>query len=143
MAHQHAAVAKVGGIRVAGLFMDMGTGKSLTAIMLAEMRQAKIDKVFWGCPHSLRQTIVGQILEHTDATLADIHILTGNSKEADILAASWIVFGIESVGQSDDPATLACISMAILKNNALRKLTVDQTRQLLLAACARKKRTLR
>jgi hypothetical protein len=39
-----------------------------------------------------------------------------------------------------DPATLACISVAVLKTNALRKLTVDQTRQLLLAACARKKR---
>lgn len=101
MSHQHAAVAKVGGLRVAGLFMDMGTGKSLTAIMLAEMRQAKIDKVFWGCPHSLRQTVVGQILEHTDARLEDIHILTGRSKEADILAAQWVVFGIESVGQSD------------------------------------------
>jgi hypothetical protein len=39
-----------------------------------------------------------------------------------------------------DPPTLACMSVAVLKSNALRHLMPDQTRQLLLAACARKKR---
>ncbi|WP_152047960.1 SNF2-related protein [Aureimonas psammosilenae] len=101
MLHQRAAVEKIAPSRVGGLFMDMGTGKSLTAIMLAEMRQAAIDKVWWGCPCALRQTIVEQILKHTTATAEDVHVLTSASREEDILRASWIVFGIESVGQSD------------------------------------------
>jgi len=42
-----------------------------------------------------------------------------------------------------DMATLACISVAVLKTNALRHLKTDECRQLLTAACARKKRTSR
>ncbi|GGD31540.1 hypothetical protein [Aureimonas glaciei] len=39
-----------------------------------------------------------------------------------------------------DAPTLACMSMAIVKHNAIRHVSPDQCRQLLLAACARKKR---
>lgn len=39
-----------------------------------------------------------------------------------------------------DPATLACISVAVLKRNAMRHLKPEECRQLLVAACARKKR---
>ncbi len=101
MRHQTAAVAKLKGSRVGGLFMDMGTGKSLTAMMLAEHRQDRVDKVWWGCPCSLRRNVVGEILKHTTAGEADIHILTSESRDEEIAAATWIVFGIESVGQSD------------------------------------------
>ena len=101
MLHQREAVDKIGGLRVGALFMDMGTGKSFVAILLAAMRQANIDRVWWGCPCALRETIVEQILTHTSATADSIHVLTSASRDEDIMRADWVVFGIESVGQSD------------------------------------------
>lgn len=46
--------------------MDMGTGKSLTVLRLAELRQEKWTQLFWFCPCALRETVLEQILEHTD-----------------------------------------------------------------------------
>lgn len=64
--HQVDAVQKVLPARVGALFMEMGTGKSRTAIELARMRQRKIDKVVWFCPVSLKETVRSEIVKHTD-----------------------------------------------------------------------------
>lgn len=45
------------------------------------------------------------------------------------------------IAEADVP-TLACMSIAIVKHNAIRNVSPDQCRQLLLAACARKKRKI-
>lgn len=55
--HQREAVAKLLPARANALFMDMGTGKTRTAIELIRLRQAKIDRVIWACPVSLKETI--------------------------------------------------------------------------------------
>lgn len=74
--------------RVGALFMEMGTGKSRTAIELVRLRAHKIDRVVWFCPVSLKTTIRHEILKHTDCAATDIGTM-------------WHIVGLESVSQSD------------------------------------------
>lgn len=100
MAHQRAAVAKVLPSRVGALFMEMGTGKSLTAIELALIRRDKIDNVVWFCPVSLKQTVRREILKHTDCSDADINVFSEKTSERNLPDCFWHVVGIESMSAS-------------------------------------------
>lgn len=80
--------------------MEMGTGKSLTAIMLAKIRLEKVDKVVWFCPVSLKLTIKGEILKHTDCSLSDICVFDDKITDESIPDAMWYIIGIESMGAS-------------------------------------------
>ncbi len=101
MAHQREAVAKLLPARVGALFMDMGTGKSRTAIELVKIRRRKIDRVVWFCPVSLKQTVREEILKHSNSTDADIHVFNEKTSESDLPREFWIVCGIESMSSSD------------------------------------------
>lgn len=72
MPHQNDAVAKLSPLKVGALFMDMGLGKSLTALKLAHEKRHKINKVIWLCPVGIKETIKRQILTHTTATAIDV-----------------------------------------------------------------------
>lgn len=98
--HQVEAVAKLLPTRVGGLFMDMGTGKSRTAIELARLRQAKIDRVIWFCPVSIKATIRYQILTHTDTPASDVCVFDDRITERTTPAAQWYIVGIESMSNS-------------------------------------------
>lgn len=99
MAYQREAVAKILPSRVGALFMDMGTGKSRTAIELAHLRSMKIDRVIWCCPVSLKETVKTEIRKHTDCE--DIYVFGPKTscKTVD-MAARWVVVGIESISSS-------------------------------------------
>lgn len=100
--HQIDAVAKLLPSRINALFAEMGTGKSRIIIELAKLRQAKIDRVVWFCPVSLRSTVVAEILKHTDCCDDDIHVVDERTTERSIPTdRQWYVVGIESMGQSD------------------------------------------
>lgn len=98
MEHQVAAVEKIKPTRVGGLFMEMGTGKSRTAIELVLKRFRKIDHVIWFCPVSLKETVRQEILKHTDCE--DIYIFDDKTTEQNIPAVRWYVVGIESMSSS-------------------------------------------
>ncbi|MDE9459816.1 hypothetical protein KKJ00_19120, partial [Xenorhabdus bovienii] len=66
MSHQNEAANKLIPLKVGGLFMEMGTGKSLTAIMIACARRHKISKFVWCCPVSLKINTMEQIITHTN-----------------------------------------------------------------------------
>lgn len=102
MPQQVQAAAKLLPSRVGALFMEMGTGKSLALIRLAELRQAKWDRFFWLCPVSLKETVVGQLLEHTTLTAVDIEVW-GAKVSTDRLPTNKRihVIGIESMSSSD------------------------------------------
>lgn len=101
MPHQEAAVNKMLPTRVGALFMEMGTGKSRTAIELVYRRLHKIDRVVWFCPVSLKETVRQEILKHTDCTDADIYVFDHKTTERNIpQAALWYVVGIESMSSS-------------------------------------------
>lgn len=86
-------------LRVGGLFMEMGTGKTLTAIELVRLRAERISKVIWVCPVSIKETIKKEILNHTNTS--DIYVFNNNTNDLNIPLASWYIVGLESISQSD------------------------------------------
>lgn len=66
--HQIAAVSKLSKIKIAGIYMEQGTGKTRTALELIDMRLSagKVNYVIWLCPCSVKGTIQREIMKHTD-----------------------------------------------------------------------------
>ncbi len=96
--HQAEAVAKMLPTRVGGIFMEMGTGKSRTAVELARLRQQKIDRVVWFCPVGLKVTVAREIRKHTDCGDAMIYVFDHKTREDTLpLDRFWYVVGIESM----------------------------------------------
>lgn len=73
--HQAEAVKKLKKIKVGALYMEMGTGKTRTALELIAQRlnAGKVDHVVWLCPCSIKGDIARGIAEHSD--LADTGLL--------------------------------------------------------------------
>ena len=84
--HQILAVEKLKHLKIGALYMDMGTGKTRTALELIALRcdAGKINNVLWLCPCSVKTTIKIQLQEHVDGD-----------------AGMFIIEGIESLSQSD------------------------------------------
>lgn len=98
--HQTDAANKTLPTRIGALFMEMGTGKSRTAIELVCRRGEKVDRVVWFCPVSLKETVRQEILKHTDCVDADIYVFDDRTNELDIPRAFWYIVGIESMSSS-------------------------------------------
>ena len=107
LGHQVAAVQKVLPSRVGALFMEMGSGKSRTAIELARLRSQKIDKVIWYCPVSLKETVRREILKHTDSDGSDICVFDNKTTPGTLPDAWWYIIGIESMSSSPRVITAA------------------------------------
>ena len=54
--------------------MDMGTGKTRTALELVWLRRKRIAKCVWCCPVSLMEETKREILRHTSCLDTDIHM---------------------------------------------------------------------
>jgi SNF2 family DNA or RNA helicase len=98
MPHQAIAVKKMLPTRVGALFMDMGTGKTRTAIEIIHHRQKQISKIVWFCPVSLKETIKHEITKHTDSK--DIYCFDQKTNQRNINDVFWYVVGIESMSLS-------------------------------------------
>lgn len=98
--HQKTAVDKLLPSRIGALFMEMGTGKTRTAIEMICRRRDKVSKVVWFCPVSLKETIRHEIFKHTDTQLDQVHVFNGKTSEATVPEAFWYVVGIESMSSS-------------------------------------------
>jgi len=98
--HQRHAVAKQMQTRVGALFMEMGTGKSRTAIELAAQRENRIRHVVWFCPVSLKETIRGEILKHVAVSPDEICLFDTRTTQRTLPAVRWYVVGIESMSTS-------------------------------------------
>lgn len=63
---QQAAVAKLLPLRVGALYMDMGTGKTRTALELIKYRldSGKIDAILWLCPYSIQKNLIQDFEKH-------------------------------------------------------------------------------
>lgn len=102
MAHQVEAAAKMLPLRVGALFMEMGTGKTRTAIELARQRQHRIRRVVYFCPVSIKQTIAREIAKHTDCAPDSIYVFGARTtaRSSAMQAAFWVIVGIESLSSS-------------------------------------------
>lgn len=99
--HQVDAVTKMLPTRAGALFMEMGTGKTRTAIELVRLRQEKIVNVFWFCPVALKETIRFEILKHTHCTGNDIHVFSDKTNIRTVPEVFWYIIGIESMPSSN------------------------------------------
>ena len=69
--HQQRAVEKLLPIKVGALYMEMGTGKTHTALelILRRIQAGKVTRVLWLCPCSVRPTIRREIQKHLSGGL--------------------------------------------------------------------------
>lgn len=65
--HQIKAVEKISKIKVGALYMEMGTGKTRTALELIKVRldKGRIEHVIWLCPCSVKENLKRDIIKHT------------------------------------------------------------------------------
>jgi SNF2 family DNA or RNA helicase len=100
MSHQSAAVEKMLPTRIGALFMEMGTGKTRTAIEIIHRRRERIKNIVWLCPVSLKPTIRYEILKHTDCIDTDIHVFGDRTNERTAPECFWYIVGLESMSAS-------------------------------------------
>lgn len=100
LSQQESATEKLLPSRIGALFMEMGTGKSRTAIEIIVRRQDKISNVVWFCPVSLKETVRHEILKHTDTPPDQIHVFNQKTNVKKIPKVFWYVVGIESMSAS-------------------------------------------
>ena len=99
--HQQPAVEKLVGLRVGALFMDMGLGKSRTAIELVRRRVDRISRVIWFCPVSLMDTVEYELNKHVSpGEHASVHVFDERTRSGAIPPAFWYVVGIQSISAS-------------------------------------------
>lgn len=77
--HQVDAVNKMIRLKVGALFMEQGTGKTITTLEIARIRYEakKIDTVLWLCPCSAKKNIKQEIRKHCPADLYQIIMICG------------------------------------------------------------------
>ncbi len=77
--HQVEAVEKLIHLRVGALFMEQGTGKSITALEIIRRRYLanKIDSVVWLCPCSAKGNIKREILKQCPKEMYPLFIICG------------------------------------------------------------------
>ena len=68
MAHQVAGVEKLLPLKIGALYMEMGTGKTRTALEIVYRRanKGKLDRVIWLCPCSVQSNLKADLDKHSD-----------------------------------------------------------------------------
>jgi SNF2 family DNA or RNA helicase len=98
--YQQKAVDKLSALRVGGLFMEMGLGKTRCAIELVVKRQQRIRRVVWFCPVGLKLTVAAEIEKHT--TGERVYIFDDKTDISTMPKdAFWYIVGIETISSSD------------------------------------------
>lgn len=92
--HQQQAFNKLKNLKACALFMDMGTGKTRTALELIQykLNKGKITRVFWICPCSTKKNLILDISKHS---------IFSTSYIENIQDEFICVIGSETISQSD------------------------------------------
>lgn len=74
--YQRAAVEKLLHVKVGALYMEMGTGKTRTALELIKRRldAGKVQQVLWLCPYSVQRDLPELLSEHAEEFQNEIRI---------------------------------------------------------------------
>lgn len=85
--YQREAVEKLSHVKVGALYMEMGTGKTRTALELIQCRLAagKVSQVLWLCPYSVSRDLPELLSEHAsgwegEIRIAGIESLSGSTR---------------------------------------------------------------
>lgn len=98
--YQEAAVNKLAPLRVGAFFMDMGTGKTLTALNLIARKRRKISRVLWFCPVALKLSTQREIREHVTPEQCSIYVFDDRTRSGHVPTALVYIIGIESMSSS-------------------------------------------
>jgi len=100
--YQETAVEKLIPLRVGGLFMRMGTGKTRTAIEMVARRvnRGQLTRVVWFCPVSVKATTRHELHKHTDINPTSLCVFDERTNLANLPQALIYVVGIESMSSS-------------------------------------------
>jgi len=104
--HQIQAIEKLKRLRIGGLLMEMGLGKTRVMIEIVHSRRDRINNVLWFCPVSLKTTIASEIRKHV--LNADVYIFNDKTTQETIPDKFWNVIGIESISSSKRTIYSAC-----------------------------------
>ena len=65
--HQIRCIDKLRKIKIGALYLEMGTGKTRTALELIKIRleKGRINHVLWLCPCSVKENLRRDIIKHT------------------------------------------------------------------------------
>lgn len=77
--HQIRCVDKLRKIKIGALYLEMGTGKTRTALELIKIRleKGRINHVIWLCPCSVKENLRRDIIKHTDNDCKDFITICG------------------------------------------------------------------
>lgn len=77
--HQKRCVEKLRKIKIGALYLEMGTGKTRTALELIKIRleKGRINHVLWLCPCSVKETLTRDIIKHTGNHCKDFITVCG------------------------------------------------------------------
>lgn len=77
--HQKTGVDKLKMVKVGALFMEQGTGKTITALELCRIRKdaGKVEKLLWLCPCSAKKNIKDEIIKHAPREMLKDIVICG------------------------------------------------------------------
>lgn len=77
--HQESAIKKLIKIKVGALFMEQGTGKTITTLEIARIRleSKKIEHIIWLCPCSVKNNLQREIVKQCPAEILDKFTICG------------------------------------------------------------------
>ena len=94
--HQQAAVNKLSPLLAGALFMEMGTGKTRTAIELA--KRWNVSNVVWFTPVSLKETVRQELVKHVKWSRP--YVFDYRTRMRGLSRHFWTIIGIESMSSS-------------------------------------------
>lgn len=123
--HQREAFDKLKSLKIGALFMEMGTGKTRTALELIRHRMdmGRIDYVIWLCPCAIKSDLLENIREHSN--LDSIGALTICGIETLSTSTKWMQ-RLVNIAASRAVYLIVDESSKIKNPNALRSVHITQ-----------------
>lgn len=114
LTHQIAAVEKMIKLKVGALFMEQGTGKTITVLEIARIRLevGKIERIIWLCPCSAKGNIKREMVKHCPDEMLGYFTICGiETLSSSIRAVSYLL------GLSADKKCFLVVDESLLIKN--------------------------
>ena len=117
--YQKIGVEKLSKYKVGALFMEQGTGKTITAIELCRLKiEAKrIDKIIWLCPCSAKENIKEEIVKQAPREMLSYFTICGIETLSTSVRANSYLY---QLAQTNQCGLIIDESLLIKNNQALR-----------------------
>lgn len=127
--YQADAVEKLRKIKVGALFMEQGTGKTITALELCRLRleKGKVDRILWLCLYSAKQNIKAEILKQAPVEMLPLITICGiESLSSSVRINSYLL------GLVKEKRTFLVVDESLLAKNpyAYRTKNIDRLSEL-------------